>query len=236
MHLAAFLPRLGFMTKRLVPLIFASCLCLFVVRLSAASGEQALFSGKDFSGWRYFCPVSPTSSAPAATIESVCHINPEGVIAVTGKPIGYLATIASYENYRLKLEWRWTAQKGNSGILIHLAGPDKLWPTSLQFQMKTGAVGEWIPMADFKSAEALAPGAKSIPRCAPDAEKPVGQWNVAEIVCLNGGIECFVNGQLVNRASHCVPSKGAIGIQLEGTAFELRNVSVSLLSISKTDK
>lgn len=182
-----------------------------------AATETDLLAGKSLEAWRYFSPLT-------TDISQVAKFLPDGTLSLTGKPNGYLLTKAEYENYQLHLEWRWLVPKGNSGVLVHTTGPDKLWPTSLQFQMKVAAVGEWIPMGDFKMAENLAAGAKSLPRHAPDAEKPVGEWNSADIVCKDGVVECFVNGKLVNRVTNSKPSKGAIGIQLEGTPFELRNL------------
>lgn len=190
---------------------------LLLVSKAFAATETDLLADKSLEALRYFSPQT-------TDIAQVAKFLPDGVLSITGKPNGYLLTKAEYENYQVHLEWRWLAPKGNSGVLVHTTGPDKLWPTSLQFQMKVAAVGEWIPMGDFKMAESLAPGAKSLPRQAPDAEKPVGEWNSADIVCKDGVVECFVNGKLVNRVTKCSPAKGAIGIQLEGTAFELRKL------------
>lgn len=209
-------PRLSFVCK--------SALCaLFALSLSLSAAETALFNGKDFSGWRYWSPSN-------TEIAKVCELKEGGVVAVAGKPNGYLVTLKEYKNYELHLEWRVLGPKTNSGVLVHLAGPDKLWPSCLQVQMKVGAVGELIPMDSFKQAETLAAGAKSFPRAMREnPEKAVGEWNVMQVLCRDGVVECRINGILVNRVTHCQPQQGAVGIQLEGQPFELRHVLLRTL-------
>lgn len=50
-----------------------------------------LFNGKDFSGWEL-------QTTPAAPLASVFTMLPDGVVASTGQPSGFLATTASYRN------------------------------------------------------------------------------------------------------------------------------------------
>lgn len=196
---------------------------LLTATFSLEAAEAALFNGKDFSGWRYW---SPSGSDMA----KVCEIKEGGILAVVGKPNGYLLTRQEYRDYRLHLEWRVFSPKTNSGVLVHETGPDKLWPTCMQAQLKVGAVGEFIPMEQFRQAVPLSAGAKSFPRLAKsNPEKPVGEWNSMDLICKGGSVECRVNGVLVNRLSECKPDQGFIGIQLEGQPFELRNIRLDAL-------
>ena len=115
------------------------------------------------------------------------------MLAITGKPIGYLATIDSFENYKLHLEYRWpidAAKNSNSGVLIHIAsGPidRNTWPLCFQIQTKIAHTGDLLPMAGAKFAEPLstAPEAKTplLERQKSDSEKPIGDWNIVDIVC-----------------------------------------------------
>jgi hypothetical protein len=198
----------------------------------SSSKTIKLWNGKDFTGWELI-----TSSA--ADIESVCTINPDSVLAVAGKPIGYLATIGSYENYRLHIEYRWpinAVKNSNSGVLIHIAsGPidRNTWPMCFQIQTKIAHVGDLLPMAGAKFAEPLstAPEAKTpqLERQKPDSEKPFGEWNTVDIICCDSTIECTINGIVQNRVTKCEPHAGKIGIQLEGVPFELRNIWMNIL-------
>jgi len=89
--------------------------------------------------------------------------------------------------------------------------------------MKAGTAGELLPMEGFTFAE-LPPGARALPRTAATQEAPAGGWNVCRILCRGDAVECWLNGTLANRATHCSARAGRIGIQLEGAPFELRGL------------
>jgi hypothetical protein len=209
---------------------------LFLFAASLASAETPMQpvtfpNGTDLSGWAYV-------TTPAADIKSACTLKPDGVVAVIGKPVGYLATTASYQNYRLHAEWRWSAdaaKNSNSGVLLHIAsGPkDRAWPICFQMQLKLQRAGDLLPMAGAAFAEKLStpPAAKTpqLDRKADSSEKPLGEWNSCDIVCQDGAMEITVNGVLQNRVTKCQPAAGQIGFQLEGTPYELRNVRIEVL-------
>ena len=197
---------------------------LSLTRISAAD----LFNGRDFTDWELI--TLPTTQA---SIKAVCHYNADSSLAVAGQPVCYLATTATYENYTLHAEWRWTDKPGNGGILLHIAsGPkDRAWPLCLQVQTKNKSVGDLIPMAGATFAEPLDPAAQVPARAhsAADSEKPVGAWNSCDIVCRDGTISVSVNGVLQNEISRATPHSGRIGFQLEGIPFELRAVRLTPL-------
>jgi len=174
-------------------------------------------------------------TTPAGTLDQVLTARPDGVITVAGNPSGYVATRASYTNYRLHAEWRWPGKPGNGGILLHIQGgpKDRVWPLSQQVQTKFGAAGDLLPMAGASFTEALttAPGAATPIKAhtAADSERPAGAWNSMDVVCKDGSIEVVVNGVLQNRVTGASPASGRIGIQLEGAPYELRNVTVQAL-------
>ncbi len=195
-----------------------------VLALSAGSADSMeLFNSRDFNGWEFV-------AAPAKAIREVCRILPAGVIAANGLPLGFIATTASYENYRLHAEWRWSGKPGNGGVLVHISsGPkDRAWPVCIQLQLKHGSAGDILPMAGATFAEPLAPGQKTPQRLhlAPASENPVNEWNTCEVTCRGDVIEVSINGVVQNRVSHVTPHTGRIGFQFEGTPFELRHVSI----------
>ena len=57
-------------------------------------------------------------------------------------------------------------------------------------------------------------------------ERPVGEWNVAEIVCRGDQAEFIFNGKTVNRITKLSPSRGRIQLQSEGCPIEFRRVAV----------
>ncbi|MFP5392070.1 MAG: DUF1080 domain-containing protein [Gammaproteobacteria bacterium] len=187
-----------------------------------------MFNGRDFAGWELV-------TVPAAPVEQSFQVRADGVIASTGQPTGYLATTGTYSDYRLHVEWRWPGKPGNAGVLLHIVGgpKDRAWPLSLQVQTKNGSVGDVLPMAGASFTEALtsAPGA-AVPlkaHIAADSEKVAGEWNSCDIVSRAGTIEVTVNGVLQNRVSGAQPAAGRIGFQLEGAAYEMRNVTLAPL-------
>ena len=211
--------------------------------LSVLTGLQAAAPGKstdllpagDLSAWELV-----TLPATPAPIGVVCKFNPDGSLAVAGKPVSYLATKTSYENYQLHAEWRWpkaAAKNSNGGVLLNLTGGPAngtAWPVCFQAQMKLTRAGDLLPMNGATFAEKLstAPDAKTpqLDRAnAADPEKPLGEWNSYDIVCRGDTIEVSVNGVLQNKITHCSPAAGRFGFQLEGTPFELRNVRIEPL-------
>ena len=200
------------------------------VFLAPGRAADGAFTAPDFPGWELVTPEK-------AALASVCHALPDGSVAVDGKPVGYLQTTASFENFRLHAEWRWTDKAGNSGVLVHIAsGPvdRNLWPRCFQIQTKNTRVGDLLPMAGVTFAEKLStpPDAKTpqLNRTAADSERPVGEWNACDVVCRDGTIEVTVNGVLQNRVTGCAPAAGRVGFQLEGTPYELRAVRLEPLS------
>lgn len=174
-------------------------------------------------------------ASPSVDPATVWSRGADGVIAVSGKPPGYIATRASYTNYRMHVEWRWPGKPGNAGVLLHVAsGPkDGAWPLSVQVQTKHGYAGDILPMAGAGFAEPLttAPGAYPAIKgnTAPDSERPPGEWNSAEILARDGVIEVAINGVAQNRVSAVKPAQGRIGFQLEGVPYELRNITITPL-------
>jgi hypothetical protein len=194
-----------------------------------------LLAGKSLAAWELVTlPTTP------AKIDAVCKFHADGSLAVAGKPVSYLATKAAYKNYRLHAEWRWpadAAKNSNSGVLLHIVGgptAGTAWPVCFQAQMKLARAGDLLPMQGAKFAEKLStpPDAKTpqLDRANPtNPEKALGEWNSYDIVCHDGTIEISVNGVLENKVAASNPAEGKIGIQLEGTPFELRNVRIEPL-------
>ena len=215
----------------LLPSSLLLAAAVMVAALAATASDGAPQSpnpafARDLAGWEFV-------TVPAVPIAQVCTIRPDGVVAVAGSPVGYIATVASHANYRLRAEWRWPDKPGNGGALVHIgSGPrDRQWPICFQIQWKNTAVGDLLPMAGASFAEALStpPGAKTpqLNHSASDSERPAGEWNSCDVTCRGDSIKVIVNGVLQNHVTRCSPGAGRVGFQLEGTPFELRNVSIT---------
>ncbi|MDO4584001.1 MAG: DUF1080 domain-containing protein [Planctomycetia bacterium] len=60
-------------------------------------------------------------------------------------------------------------------------------------------------------------------------EKPIGEWNTAELVCDGEEVRCYFNGKFVNRATRVSPARGKIQLQSEGCGIEFRRVTIQPL-------
>jgi hypothetical protein len=205
--------------------------CVLIAGCASAppSAPVSLFDAQDVGAFELV-------TTPAGAMEQVLMARHGGVIAVAGNPSGYVATRATYTNYRLHAEWRWPGKPGNGGVLLHIQGgpKDRVWPLSQQVQTKFGAAGDLLPMAGASFAEPLttAPGAATPIKAhsAADSERPAGAWNSMDVVCRDGTIEVSINGVAQNRVTASSPASGRIGFQLEGTPYELRNVMIQTLN------
>ena len=197
------------------------CFTLLALAFAAANAAAAdLMVGG--AGWEVV-------ATPAVALADVVTVRPDGVVAVSSESLGYIASAASYRNYHLHVEWRWSDKPGNAGVLLHISpGPmDRVWPLSVQVQTKHGSAGDLLPMAGARFAEPLSGAAVPLKaRIAADSEKPVGEWNSCDIVARDGVVEVSVNGISQNRASALAPAAGRVGFQLEGTPYELRRVTL----------
>jgi len=217
----------------------ALALLLFVAVPVAAADFVPLFNGKDLTGWT--ATLRPPKDKPDAKPDPKDTWSAtDGVLVCTGKPNGYLATAKEYGDYTLTLKWRYPAdaKAPNSGVLLHLAGPDKVWPNSVEVQLKGGFAGDlWrnadadgkMPALDVdaKRKDAADKTDRHFLRLAgADFEKPLGEWNECEIACDGGAIAVTVNGKKANVATGGTLKAGRIGLQSEGSAVEFRDIAI----------
>ena len=179
-----------------------------------------LFNGKDFTGWTFCMRTNGDSSQT--------WIVTNGVIHCSGKPNGYLRTIQDYRDYQLTVEWRFVRiapKADNSGVLVHMQLPDKVWPMCIQNQGKSGRQGDLFVMAGAECKEHKGMDANTpVPMHGPSVEKTVGEWNTNVTVCAGNGVKACINGKFMNEITECTISSGFIGIQSEGGDIEIRKV------------
>lgn len=202
---------------------------------SSCQREQewnALFNGQDLSNWDMFLGSSLgpdfDSLAQAATIEqvfSVVELDGENVIRISGEINGSLATPESFENYHLRLEFRWgdkVFSRRNSGLLYHSFGDFGAafgtWMPNIEFQMMHQNLGDTYLMLNTTcETEAIrneetgqfvyTPGAESLSfgeyangrmiRKGSDHENALGEWNTIELYTFGRTAVHVVNGHTV---------------------------------------
>jgi len=174
---------------------------------------MCLFNGKDLSGWTF----------SSDELKETFGVK-DGVITDTGKPRGYIRTVKDYTNYVLRLQLK-HVQAGNSGVLLQMTGPDKVWPKSIEAQGASDNMGDiWnIDNVPMKVDPARTKDRRTI-KLHPSNEKPIGQWNEYEIYLNGGDLRIYVNCLLQNYATECQNLPGKICLQSEGSPKEFRNI------------
>ncbi len=156
----------------------------------------------------------------------------DGEIRLIGKPLGYFATKREYEDYVLTFEWKFDRPeglksddefRGNSGVLLHVARPHKVWPRSVEVQLAQADPGALFTFGDATLRGQVDDAAQKA------AIRPVGEWNRAEITCRAGSIVCVLNGVEVARGEKAEPDRGAIAWQSEGKPVRFRDIRIRVL-------
>ena len=217
---------------------------ILIVTFSALAGcegehsgptEIRLWNGKDFTGWKLYLPDDTVS------VDDVWSVK-DGVIHCAGKPNGYMRTKRKFSNYRLHLEWRWPETPANSGVLLHASGPDQVWPTCIECQLKSGSAGDLVLIngtgitVDGEDKQNVEKQFVVAPKKEQSSEHPAGEWNMYEIHCQKDTIRCYVNGVLQNEGSNATVTGGWIGLQSEGGPIEFRNVYLKPLRRSSASR
>src|SRR5439155_20534193 len=125
--------------------------------------------------------------------------------------------------------------KGNSGCLIRVQAPDKVWPKSIECQLNTNEAGDiWI-IDDFpiKVDESRHKG-RNVKKLHESSEKPLGDWNLYESTADHGNLELKVNGVVQNTATDMEEVPGKILFQSEGAEIEFRNVELTQLAAERS--
>jgi len=195
--------------------------------------RTVLFNGQDLDGWVRFSPNDKPNADKKWTVDKVWSVR-DSVIHCSGKPNGYIRTVDSYANYKLHLEWRWPEKPSNSGVLLHRAGIDKVWPMCVEAQLMHENAGDfWLLSFSTIKADGKQIGPEQYANAKkkhPSNEKPLGEWNTYDIVCNDGTIMLYVNGLLQNQGTLANPSSGPICLQSEGSPIEFRNVYLEPVS------
>ena len=236
---------------------FFTCLVIAALAVSCNSGNKAtdtnkltaaeksegwvsLFNGKNTNGWHKY------GNKPVGAAWKVA----DGYLYIdtASKDGGDIVTDDEYDNFDFQCEWK-IAKNGNSGI-IFLINEDKSkynWPWETGPEMQ---VLDNIGAEDNKKGNHVAgtlydlAGSYELSK-----PKPVGEWNQAEVKCVNGKLDLYLNGVNVvsttlwddnwkkmvagskfrNMAGFGTYKKGRIGLQDHGNNVSFRNIKIRKL-------
>jgi hypothetical protein len=217
-------------------------LVIALVFFSGCTGDNVnLFNGNDLTGWHWDVPAMDND--PEVRNPFIVR---NGLLVSLGTPNGHLITDSVYQDYRLEVEYRFAAEPGNCGILVHASAPRALYdmfPQSIEVQMMHENAGDfWCIVEDIEVPEMEARrGPKEnwgivegkgrrIRNLTDDSENPVGEWNTMVIECLDDRIKVWVNNDLVNFGVNATATRGQIAVQAEGSEVEFRKILLTPIS------
>ncbi|MCG3196005.1 MAG: DUF1080 domain-containing protein [Candidatus Omnitrophica bacterium] len=169
-------------------------------------GWIALFNGKDLTGWE---PVGTAADWKVS----------DGAIEVVGTGDGWLASVATFGDFELIVEW-WVSKGGNSGIFFRAGTDGKPWVNGYESQIDdddtknpTGSIYNRIK-------------AKKV-------STPDEQWNTTEIRAEGSQITVKLNGEQVADGSDETFKHGRIGLQMhdDKTTVKFRKVWIRPLGL-----
>lgn len=151
-------------------------------------------------------------------------------IVCTGKPKGYLFSKEKFEDFTLRLEFRFapsTAEDDakeftpNTGILVYITEPHKQWPKSLEVQGKFSELATIKPNGGAANVELEDDAAAR-----ESARKPISEWNALEVVSKAGALTARLNGATVCESRPSDVSSGSIGLQSEDFEVHFRRLRI----------
>lgn len=190
-------------------------------------GFQSLFNGRDLSGWKFV--LNDVEAEPKKTwaVE-------DDVIVCKGFPTGYFHSDKTYSNYIFRYDWKYVEpERGrstyNSGLLIHIQPPHKVWPKCLEVQGANVNHG-FIYFLNCKRIDS-----KFDKQAQKKATKPIGSWNTTEVIAAaDGEVTAKINGVEVSSGKSDLIN-GFIGFQSEGAEIHFRNLKIRSLKDGKNE-
>jgi len=213
---------------------------LVLVSLLPGSGRaddapqfRDLFNGKDLTGW-----VNVNTKPETWKVQ-------DGLLICSGHPIGVMRSEKQYENFILHIEWMHMEPGGNSGVFIFSDGtvPEgKQFPKGMEVQMLELEWPKLNPDKDGKPrslayvhGELFGVGGLKLTPDNPRGERSMswenrckgkGEWNVYDVVAVDGVVKLSVNGKFVNGVSKATQRKGYLSLESEGAEIHFRNIRI----------
>jgi hypothetical protein len=210
-----------------------------------AEGWQLLFDGQTTKGWHKY-GNEPVGSAWKIKDGNLMLDTTEKADWQT-KGGGDIVTDSTFENYHFKVDWK-IAPGGNSGIIFNIYEDkpkyEHAWHTGMEMQVLDNK-----GHPDAKSTKHQAGDLYDLISCSKETVKPAGEWNHAEVKCLNGKLDLYLNGENVvsttlwddswkkliagskfkDMPAFGTIKKGHIGLQDHGNEVQFRNIMIKNL-------
>ncbi len=204
--------------------LLTAALAFSSARAGDDKGFKPLFNGKNMDGFKFFLKDDKADPAKSFIVK-------DGVIQVPGDVFGYFYTEKSFKNYVIRYSWTYPKDQPdkttmNSGCLIHIQTPHKVWPYSVEPQVRYMDHGKLFFIGFAKDAKKEQKFDEAAQK---KALKPSYEWNTSEVVAkADGSIEVRINGTLVNTGKSELTS-GPIGFQSEGAHIQFKDIQIKVL-------
>lgn len=218
------------MRLRPMPLLFLfACSCVAgvsLVRAADETGFEAIFNGKDLSGWQMV-----NKTGPGYVVE-------DGVLVCPKEGGGNLFTNKEYANFVLRFEYR-LEPGGNNGVGLRAPLTGDAAYAGMESQILDDDAPQYAnlePGQYHGSIYKVLPAKRGAP-------KKAGEWNTEEIVCQGRHIKVTVNDKVTVDGSlddvkdpevlkahpGMQRTAGHIGFLGHGARVEFRNIRVKTL-------
>lgn len=187
------------------------------------SGFEALYNGKDLTGWK-------TTGNWVVEDEGVLSIIPREGEEGWKRYDAYLTTEKIYDDFILKLEFKYP-EGGNSGIYFNIGDPADPVSTGIEIQIldSLGKADAEMTHHDNGGVIKTRPPAKNMSR-------PAGEWNQITVKCEGNQLTVTMNGEQIHdfdlsaeKGTKDNPTKGYISLQDHGLPLSFRNVMIKEL-------
>src|SRR5262245_63163708 len=212
-------------------IIAALAVAVAVGGVHAGDDWTSLFNGKDLAGWDTWLGRPQGEKEPVGLnkdpkqVYTVVEADGKPAIRISGEIFGAITSEKEFENYHLKLEFKWGEKKWpprlkdirDSGLCYHCVGPHgaqgSYWMRSQELQIQEKDCGDYYSVAGgivdvegerkgdkgpitYKKGGEKFTGVKGRIIRNPENEKPTGQWNTIELIALGGTCIHVVNGKV----------------------------------------
>lgn len=196
------------------------------ISISASAAEfTPIFNGKDLTGLKAFLKGKNVDPEKTFVVK-------DGQLQVSGFPTGYIYTEKTFSNYVLRYTWRYPKEQPkkttmNSGCLIHIQPPHKIFPRCVEPQCRYKDHGKLFFIGFDRKKEKTSQDFNMAAQ--KKALKPSHEWNTTEVTAKkDGAIEVRINGVLVTQGQSPL-TEGQIGFQSEAARIDFKNIEIKEL-------
>ena len=199
----------------------AGCAVLAVLcgglRAQTPDGFVSLFDGT-LNGWA-------VENTEAGNIRIA-----DGVLRVEG-PAGWLRSERRYQDFALRIEFRFVTPDADSGIFVRAAGDTEFlrgWPNnSYQVQVRNPSTPSRFPPVGGLFRHGMPPGETDFDEGRVERlSAGTGAWQTLDLEVAGEQLIVRLNGTEVMRAGNIIRASGYIGIQGEAGAVEYRAIAI----------